>query len=154
MEEVRTDREDADLLLSYLEGWKFKSAVQRLCGQPKDVRELVEALAATVGEAEPGEGFLKTVVEAALDNLVGRGPRFGNVLTTDSPTEEQKSAIVDHLRGCMKRRVRRLSVKEHRPVFFYHDGVHAGKITNLTISVQYEKSDDTTRKNTTTEDQP
>lgn len=67
---VRSDTKHADRLISCLYNWKFRSALQYLEGQPDRVRELVEALANTVGNSGWEDGYLGTIIGAAVDKLI------------------------------------------------------------------------------------
>lgn len=67
---VNMEAPKAENLKGRLFNWKFKSALQYLEGQPDEVRELVEALANTVGNSGWEDGYLGTIIGAAVDKLI------------------------------------------------------------------------------------
>ena len=62
---------DVELLRSRIENWKFNMARQYLKGQPKEVKELVKALAGLVGNSGWFDGDLGLCVGFVADKLLG-----------------------------------------------------------------------------------
>lgn len=56
-------------LLSRLENYKFKDALQYLSGEDDEIKDLVQALADTFGNVGWFFGTLETIVNAAVNSI-------------------------------------------------------------------------------------
>jgi hypothetical protein len=68
---VDMSQRDAEDLVGRLFNWKFVQAQQYLEGQPQVVRDLVNALAMTVGNSGWEDGYLGEIIGAAVAHLIG-----------------------------------------------------------------------------------